>query len=204
MEHAMHSKSDKIEVMINDEADEVIEELFDSLRNRYQNNLESVKGSEFVFDCVHLLYYKCHQINQNCGGSYIDSLDWIKNKKAAINSANKNENKCFQYAATVVLNHEEIKEDPQRITKIEPFINKYNWEKISFTSEKDDWKKFLKNNVTIAFNVLYAKKEKICPACVSIHNSNCEKQVILLMISNGEKHKAKSEGCKAKSKGQRL
>ena len=45
----MHSKSDKIEIMINDEADEVIE-LFQSLKNRYQNNLESMTGSEFVFD----------------------------------------------------------------------------------------------------------------------------------------------------------
>ena len=37
----MHSKSGSIEIMINDEADEVIEELFDSLKNSYQNNLES-------------------------------------------------------------------------------------------------------------------------------------------------------------------
>ena len=45
--------------MINDEADEVIKELFESLKNRYQNDLESIKDSEFVFDYVHLLYYKC-------------------------------------------------------------------------------------------------------------------------------------------------
>ena len=30
---------------MNDEADEVIKELFDSFKNRYQNNLESMKGS---------------------------------------------------------------------------------------------------------------------------------------------------------------
>ena len=47
--------------------------------------------------------------------------------------------------------------------------------------------KIEKNNVTIALNVLYAKKIYIYPACVSKHNSNCEKQVILLIISNGEK-----------------
>ena len=39
----MHSKSDYIEIMINDEADEVIKGLFDSQKNRYQNNLESRK-----------------------------------------------------------------------------------------------------------------------------------------------------------------
>ena len=91
----MHSKSDNIETMINDEADEVIKELFDSLKNRYQNNFESMKGSEFVFDYVPLLYYKCHKINLNYGGSYIDSLDWIKNKKATINPIDKKYNKCF-------------------------------------------------------------------------------------------------------------
>ena len=39
--------------MINDE---VMKKLFDSLKNRYQNNFESMKGSEFVFSYVHLLY----------------------------------------------------------------------------------------------------------------------------------------------------
>ena len=50
----MHSKSDIMEIMINNEADKVIKELFDSLKNRYQNNLEPIKGSEFVFDYVTL------------------------------------------------------------------------------------------------------------------------------------------------------
>ena len=105
----MHSKNDKMEVMINDEADEVIEELFGLLKNIYQNNLESVKGSEFVFDYVQLLYYKCHKINPNCIGSYIDSPDWMKNNKATINLINIKDNKYFQYTVTVALNYEEIK-----------------------------------------------------------------------------------------------
>ena len=50
----MHSKSDNIEIMVNDEADEVIKELFDSLKNKYQNNLQSMKGNENVFDYVQL------------------------------------------------------------------------------------------------------------------------------------------------------
>ena len=48
----MHSKADNIETMINDEADQDIEKLFRSLKKRYQNNLESIKGNEFVFDYV--------------------------------------------------------------------------------------------------------------------------------------------------------
>ena len=68
----------------------------------------SVKGSDFIFDCLHLLFYRCHRINPNRGGSYIDSHDWIKNKKLAIDFINKKYNKCFQYAVTVALNHKEI------------------------------------------------------------------------------------------------
>ena len=63
-----------IEIMMDDKADKIIEELFDSLKNRYQNNLESMKGSEFVFNYVHLLYYKCYKLNPNRGGSYKDCL----------------------------------------------------------------------------------------------------------------------------------
>ena len=113
----MHSKSDNIEIIISDEADAVIKELFGSLKNRYQDNLESIKGSKFVFDCLQLLYHKCHKVNPNRSGSYIDSPDWIKKKKAATNPINKKDNKCFQYAVTVALNHEEIKKDLRRMKK---------------------------------------------------------------------------------------
>ena len=40
-----------------------------------------MKGSEFVLDYVHLLYYKCHKINLNRGESYINSPEWIKTNK---------------------------------------------------------------------------------------------------------------------------
>ena len=49
--------------MINDKPEEVLEELFQSLLSRYQIGMEtSMKGSAFIFDLVHLLYYKCHTI----------------------------------------------------------------------------------------------------------------------------------------------
>ena len=61
-EHVLHSKSDNTPIMINDKVDEVIEELFQSLLPRYQIGLEtSMKDSDFIFDCVHLLYHKCHK-----------------------------------------------------------------------------------------------------------------------------------------------
>ena len=97
----INDKADEVientEIIINDKADEVLENIFDSLNKKYQIILEkSMRGSDFIFDCVHVLYYKCHKINRNCGGSYIDFPDWIKNKKAAITLINKKDNKCFQ------------------------------------------------------------------------------------------------------------
>ena len=61
--------------------------------------------------------------------------------------------------------------------------------RINVPSEKEDWKKIETNNVTIALNVLYTKKKNIYiyPVNVSKHNWNRKKQVIMLMISNGEK-----------------
>ena len=112
----------------------------------------------------------------------------IKSEKAIINPINKKDNKCFQYAVTVVLNHDKIAKNPGRIIKIKSLVNKYKWKGKIFLLEKENWKKIEKNNLTIALNVLYLKKEKIYPAYVSKHNSNCEKQVILLMIPNGKGH----------------
>ena len=68
--------------------------------------------------------------------------------------------KAVNTPITFVLHHEEFKKDPRKIIKIKSFMNKYNWEGINVPSEKDDWKKFEKNNPTIALNVKNAKNEK--------------------------------------------
>ena len=111
----------------------------------------------------------------------MDSPDWIRNKKATINPINKKDKKCFQYAVTVALNHEKIGKHPERTTTIKSFINKCKLEGINFPSGKGDCKKFEKNNVAIALNVLYTKKEK--NILVIFQNIT---QVILLMISRGK------------------
>ena len=53
------------------------------------------------------------KLKPNRSGLYIDSPNWIKNINATINPINKKYNKCFQYAVTVPLNHEEVKKDLQ-------------------------------------------------------------------------------------------
>ena len=107
------------------------------------------------------MYYKCHKVSFRHDGSYIDSPTTnLKNE----------DDKCFQYVATVALNCDDIKCNPERVSNIKPFINKYNLEGINYPSKIDDWKTFEKNNPTIAINILYVK-EKILPAYISEHNS---------------------------------
>ena len=53
-----------------------------------------MKGSNFISDSVQLMYYKCHKVSFIRGDLYIDSPDWIKNKKATIDPKNTDDDKC--------------------------------------------------------------------------------------------------------------
>ena len=65
-------------IMINDKADEIVKEIFEWFFSKYQIGLEtSMKGSNFNFDYIDLLYWKSHKVNIKRSGSYIDSPDWI-------------------------------------------------------------------------------------------------------------------------------
>ena len=82
-ERVMHSKSNNIEFMLYDNANEVVNEIFQSFLSRYQIGLEtSMRGGDFIFDSVQLMYYNCLKLNFRCGGSYIDSPDQIEKKKS--------------------------------------------------------------------------------------------------------------------------
>ena len=76
-----------------------------------------MRGSEFVPGSIDLLYFHLQKIGLKRGGSYIDSPEWLKNKKATINLQNNDDN-CFQYAVTATLNNQNIENNPQRISKI--------------------------------------------------------------------------------------
>ena len=82
----MHTKSNNVEIMMSSKTEEAIKELFESLLKTYQKQLgESMRGSEFIFDVVNALYDDLNKISLNRGGSYVDSLEWLKSKKATIN-----------------------------------------------------------------------------------------------------------------------
>ena len=86
-------------------------------------------------------------------------------QKGIINNYN-NYNNNFQNALDDALIYQTIESNPQRISKLNPYINKYNWEGINFPAGSKIWPKYERNNNTIALNILYlkhnAKKNKCC------------------------------------------
>ena len=124
--------------------------------------------------------------------SELNSSGWLRAKKEAIinnNDNNNNKNNVFQNALDDALNYQNIETHPERILKLKPYINKYNWKGIDFPAGPKEWIKFEKNNKTIALNVLYIPRntKTISVAYRSEYNNKRKKQVILLMITDGKK-----------------
>ena len=184
----MYSKRDSVKIMSGIETEDIINELVNTFHKRYQEGLETkMSGSSFTFDRIDLLEYHFHKISLNRGSSYIESPEWIINKRVTMNPENTKDNKCFQYAIIAALNYQNIDHHPERISKLKPFINKYNWKDIEFPSHLRDWRKFECNNKTIALNILYVpyNTKQIRQAYISIHNNEQDTQVNLLMITDG-------------------
>ena len=80
-----------------------------------------------------------------------------------------------------------LKKTHKEYLKLNLFIDQYNWKDIDFPSTTKDWKNFELNN-DIALNILCVphNTRKVHIVYKSMHNLTCDKQVILLMISNGE------------------
>ena len=61
----------------------------------------------------------------------------------------------FLIYLTVVLNLEQIKSCPERLSNSKPFSDQYDWKEINFPPNKKGWNEFQKNNKKIALNILY-------------------------------------------------
>ena len=133
---------DNIVIRPTDDSNEVTTKLYNSLLHRHQETLENkMEGSSFVFDYINFLNIKFNEVDLIRGASYIKEDKWISNKKATVDPKNDKgeDNYCFMYAVTVALDHNEIGAHPERINKILPYIQKYNWNRINFPSKIKDW-----------------------------------------------------------------
>ena len=93
----IYSPSNNVKILMGSETDDIIDELFESLLQRFQEARETLnnRGRELIHENVGLLHYHFHKISLKRGGSYVDSPEWFKNKRAIINSKNKKGDNCF-------------------------------------------------------------------------------------------------------------
>ena len=143
--------------------------------------------SGFSLDKIMHLYINFHRLVLTRGSSYIELPQWIQNKKAVINSQNKDE-ECFKRAVIGALHREGIKKDHQCISRLRPYEN---WKELEFPVSIKKIDKFENNNAGIAVNVLFrnetSPKKDIFTVRRSEHNVKCKKQVNLLMIEESKK-----------------
>ena len=106
----IYTKTEGLEAFMGSDAEDVIDQLFNILLQRFQSAQETSneRGSEFVPDSVELLYYHFQRIDIRRAESYIMSPDWIASKKATINPKNEKDNKCFQWSIISGLNYNKI------------------------------------------------------------------------------------------------
>ena len=177
-----HSNSENTEIMSGSDIDDSVNDPLRTLKENYSNDLARMERSKYHFERVALLKYNLHKISLKSGGSYIDSPKWIKNKHKTINPKNEDD-KCIIYAIFASLNHHKIDNHLERISKLKPYINDYNWHGLEFPTQPSDWKKFEENNESIALNILFVPNgtKNIRLAYKSNYNSKREEKVILLM-----------------------
>ena len=112
------SKSDNVICRPSSDNSKILDELLSSLYEKYQVDLTTSRtSSSFVFESVEECNMHLHKIDLRRGASYIDTPDWIKNKKCVINPKNINDVYCFMYSITMALYHNELGSNPERISK---------------------------------------------------------------------------------------
>ena len=147
----IYSASKPVEIFMGSDTEDVIDTLFNTILQRFQQAQETSndKGSEFIPESVELLYYYFQKINIRRAESYIMSPDWWVNKGATINPTNEKDNKSFQWLIISGLNHNKIKvKDLKKIRKLKRIDT-------DFPIYREDWENFEQNNTSVALNLLF-------------------------------------------------
>ena len=110
--YTIYTKSEPVKNFLGSDTKDVIDKLFNTLLQRFQNAQETSneRGSEFIPDSVELLEYELHKIDIIRAESYIVSPDWIASKKATINPKNEKDNECFKWSIISGLHYDKINE----------------------------------------------------------------------------------------------
>ena len=147
--------------------EELVRAMFAQIKTQVEH--PALPKSGFTLDHIMHLDIDFHKLELTRGGSYIKLPEWIALKKAVINPKNTDE-ECFKWAVIAALHHEEIEKDHQRISKLRPFAERYNWEGLEFPMALKKIGKFEKMNPEIAVNVLFVHEKKEIEAIECVRN----------------------------------
>ena len=122
------SQSDNAICRPSSNTNEIIDQLLTSLHKKFDDDLVlSQESSSFVYESVEECNIHIHKIDLRRGASFIDTPEWLKNKKATINPQNTNNAYCFTYAIAIALFHEALGKNPGRISKkLIEYVNAFN------------------------------------------------------------------------------
>ena len=99
---------DNVGIMLGEDTNAIIREIFRSFLRNYQQELKMIKGSDVVFESVDLLDYKLHRVRLKRSGSYIKSPKRLLHKEATINPKNENDDDCLRWSIISALNYSEV------------------------------------------------------------------------------------------------
>ena len=164
--------------------DKISETLLESFA-KYQKN-----GSGWRLKSVEHLDVRVFKYKPLKGSSYIPLPKKLKNKKAIINIANKDDDECFKWAVARALNM--VEDHPERVTKtLREQSEQYNWQDISFPTTLENIKKFDTNN-NMLINVFGFDEEKNCVYPLRVPKGDCKERVLLMLIKDGVDDNLKS------------
>ena len=121
---------------------DIYEDLCEELLQQFEIVQSKLEKSDYVFHRIYEMTYHCRKVDLIRGSSYIDLPDWVKCEHCCINPKNLHDDKYFQHAVVAALHHIEIANHPERIVNLEPFINRYNWDGITYPTPVNQWRKF--------------------------------------------------------------
>ena len=189
---AFHSKDLKLVLEGTDENDlynEMVEEIEEEIQKT-----EMAEGSGWVFLNVEKLVLHTTRWDPINAGSYIDSPEALKNKKAIINMQNEDE-ECFKWSVLRAIYPTDP--HPERIDKnLKSKQDTLNMKGIRYPVDFRDIDRFESQNPNISISVVgYNKDERVYPLKNSRY-TGCEHDIVLLLL----KKAVKGENGKIKEK----
>ena len=117
---------------------------------------KQMEGSRFSFKFAGSLSVTCHKVNEPKASLYIKSPKWLRYKNSTINPENIDD-RCFQYSFALTHYHKEVKNHPEHMSNITPFLSLYNSSGIEYPTviDKNNYALFEKVNLEIALIVFY-------------------------------------------------